>query len=116
MRFRKESAIVELVQVCRRNVDSGRGWDFHGRVSLESDMTWVVTGWGPTCWIFPWGDCCKAMVRKYHKTPLVYGVYKEMIQMNLLAKQSHRLRKRTHGLPRGKDGRGLYEGHVPTAM
>ena len=56
------------------------------------------------------------MVRKYHKTPLVYGVYKEMIQMNLLAKQSHRLRKRTHGLPRGKDGRGLYEGHVPTAM
>ena len=76
MRFGKEEVIVVLVQDYRHNVDSGRGWDFHGRVPLECDMTWVVTRWRPMCWIYPWGDCYKAMVRKYHKTPLMYGIYK----------------------------------------
>ena len=38
---------------------------------------------------------------KYRMTPLMYGIYKEMIQMRLLTRQvqSHRLRKRIYGCP-----------------
>ena len=37
---------------------------------------------------------------------LMCGIYKEMIQMNLLTKQTHRLREQTYGCRRrwGKDG------------
>ena len=36
---------------------------------------------------------------KYHVTPLMCGIKKEMVQMNLITKQkeAHRLRKQTYG-------------------
>ena len=38
---------------------------------------------------------------EYRMTSIIYGIYKEMIRMNLLTKQkqSHRLRERAYGLP-----------------
>ena len=44
---------------------------------------------------------------KYHIIPLICGVYKKMIQINLFAKQSerHRCRERTYGHQGRKRGR-----------
>ena len=51
-------------------------------------------------------------------TSLICGIEKEMIQMNLLAKQKeiHRLRKQTHGHWGWRGGWGLQEGHECTAV
>ena len=50
----------------------------------------------------------------YHMTSFICGIEKEMIQMNLLAKQkeTHRLRKQSHGHWGWRGGWGLQEGHV----
>ena len=38
---------------------------------------------------------------------LMCGIYKEMIQMNLLTKQTHRLREQTYGCGAGGGGDGI---------
>ena len=57
---------------------------------------------------------------KYCMAPLICGILKEMIQMNLLTKQKSRLREGAYGLPvgrmRGRDSYGAWDGHVYTAI
>ena len=90
--------------------------EYHSAIKNNNIMSFAAT----------WMDLESVILSKvsqmekenYHMTALICGIEKEMIQMNLLAKQKeiHRLRKQTHGHWGWRGGWGLQEGHECTAV
>ena len=67
-------------------IDSGRGWDFHVQVLLESDMNLCASTWETHVdELLLQREGGKEIAREYRKTSLVCGLLKEVTQMNLLA-------------------------------